>query len=348
MLDRHRARPEARAPSCASRRRCRSGPPAVAGRPAAGRALRTDARGGLLRASTVRSASTPAASSPTSTPTPSSSGGLSDGGRTTRRWSCTGRSSSAEVWAMGSRRGGRTGQARRDHLPRRQHRAGQRVRPLRRPRRGRRPAGHRRRQLPAVLPHPPARGRGRRALHPGLPAASTCPATRTRGCRPPRERSTRRCPRTPSTLPGRASSAISTRPARPHPRGQLPRRGQGDARSQVPSRSRDELRAARRDPVAADPLYTDDELRARSASRRGTARPVDGAIVQADHPRVRHPHAGRPAGSDGLWSTGARIVQEAPWVSAGVPLTRIGQPAADAVNGRERPTQLPGAAASRV
>ena len=50
-------------------------------------------------------------------------GGLSDARRGARRRAVRARSSSAEVWPMGSRRGGRAGEARRDDLPRPQHRA---------------------------------------------------------------------------------------------------------------------------------------------------------------------------------------------------------------------------------
>ncbi len=80
-------------------------------------------------------------------------------------------SSIAEVVAMSNGRGGRVQQARRHHLPRRQHRPGQRVRPATPTRIGRRhPGGHRGGEQPALQPHPPAGHRRRRALHPGLPA----------------------------------------------------------------------------------------------------------------------------------------------------------------------------------
>jgi nucleotide sugar dehydrogenase len=109
---------------------------------------------------------------------------------------------------------------------------------------------------------------------------------------------------------------------------------------------RDELRRLGAIPLAADPLYTDDELGALGFAGWDGA-PIDGAIVQADHP---HYATLTPDDLPGVRALvdGRAIVQEAPWLSAGVLLTRIGQPAADAVNGPERPTQLPGAAASRV
>ena len=81
--------------------------------------------------------------------------------------------------AHGLGRGGRADQARRDDLPRRQHRPGQRVRALRRPHRHRHRPRDRRRQLAALQPHPPPRGGGRRPLHPGLSAL--LPRRRPRG-----------------------------------------------------------------------------------------------------------------------------------------------------------------------
>ncbi len=108
----------------------------------------------------------------------------------------------------------------------------------------------------------------------------------------------------------------------------------------------DELRRRGAVPVAADPMYTDDELRGLGLASWDGA-PIDGAIVQADHPEYATLTPDDLPGVQALVD-GRAIVQEAPWLSAGVPLTRIGQPAADAVHGRERPTQLPGAAASRV
>ena len=81
----------------------------------------------------------------------------------------------AEVVRMSVGRGGRVQQARRYHVPRREHRAGQRVRPLRRPGRRRHPGGHRGRQQPALQPHPPA---GRRAS-----AATASRSTRISSCR---------------------------------------------------------------------------------------------------------------------------------------------------------------------
>ena len=77
------------------------------------------------------------------------------------------------------RRGGRVQQARRHDLSRREHRPGQRVRPLRRAGRRRHPGSDRGRQQPAVQPHPPAGPRRRRPLHPGL-SRTSCSAGRRR------------------------------------------------------------------------------------------------------------------------------------------------------------------------
>ena len=57
-----------------------------------------------------------------------------------------------------------------DDVPRREHRLRQRARSVRGAPRPRRHGGHRSRQLAAVQPHPPAGRRGRRPLHPGVPA----------------------------------------------------------------------------------------------------------------------------------------------------------------------------------
>jgi UDP-N-acetyl-D-glucosamine dehydrogenase len=109
---------------------------------------------------------------------------------------------------------------------------------------------------------------------------------------------------------------------------------------------RDELRRHGASPVAADPLYTDDELRELGFAGWDGG-PVDGAIVQADHPQYTTLTPGDLPGVRALVD-GRAVVREGPWVSAGIPLTRIGQPAAEALGGCERPTQAPGAPAARV
>ena len=70
----------------------------------------------------------------------------------------------------GRRRDRGDDEAGRDHVPRREHRLRQRARAVRGAPRDRRHGGHRSGQLAAVQPHPPAGRRGRRSLHPGLPA----------------------------------------------------------------------------------------------------------------------------------------------------------------------------------
>ena len=98
----------------------------------AGRATAACARRTTSSASSAPSASTAAASSATSRPTPSSSAASAPPARRAAS-SSTAAFLDAEVLADGLGRGGRADQARRDDLPRRQHRAGQRVRALRRP-----------------------------------------------------------------------------------------------------------------------------------------------------------------------------------------------------------------------
>ncbi len=109
---------------------------------------------------------------------------------------------------------------------------------------------------------------------------------------------------------------------------------------------RDELRRRGAVAVAADPMYTDDELRALGFEPwdRG---PVDGAIVQADHPEYSALSPGDLPGVRALVD-GRAVVHEGPWVAAGITLARIGQPQADPEAGQERPTQRPGAPAARI
>ena len=140
----------------------------------------------------------------------------------------------------------------------------------------RRGARHRRRQQPALQPHPPARDRGRRPLHPRLSALLL---DGDAGCA--------RCPRVGravnDAMPGyavdtaRRAARRPRRRARADPRRRLSRRRQGD---RVQRRVRGPRRAARRAaprPVAADPLYDAGELararlRALGRRRRSTRR----------------------------------------------------------------------------
>jgi nucleotide sugar dehydrogenase len=109
---------------------------------------------------------------------------------------------------------------------------------------------------------------------------------------------------------------------------------------------RDELLRQSAAPLASDPMYSDDELRGLGFEPwDGTA--VDGVIVQADHPE----YSGlSPADVPGVRALvdGRAIVHEAPWISAGIPVARIGQPRSDPEAGGERPTQEPGVAAARI
>ena len=76
----------------------------------------------------------------------------------------------ADVVPLSSAEFGGILEARRHDLPRRQHRPGERVRAVCRPRRGRHPGSHLRGEQPALQPHPPAGPGGGRPLHPGLSA----------------------------------------------------------------------------------------------------------------------------------------------------------------------------------
>ena len=96
-------------------------------------------------------------------------------------------------------RGIGTGEARRDDVPGREHRAREPVRPLRGHHRRRRPQGHRGLQHAAVQPHPPAGHRGRWALHPGVPPALPLERPGRDGRAPRRGRRTPRCRITRST-----------------------------------------------------------------------------------------------------------------------------------------------------
>jgi nucleotide sugar dehydrogenase len=109
---------------------------------------------------------------------------------------------------------------------------------------------------------------------------------------------------------------------------------------------RDELRRRGAVALAADPMYTDDELRDLGFEPWDGGE-VEGAIVQADHPEYS---ALSPADLPGVRALvdGRAIVHEGQWVAAGIPLIRIGQPQADPNAAGERPTQQPGAAAARA
>jgi nucleotide sugar dehydrogenase len=108
---------------------------------------------------------------------------------------------------------------------------------------------------------------------------------------------------------------------------------------------RDELRRHGAVALAADPMYADDELRDLGFEPWDGAA-VDGVIVQADHPEYSALSPGDVPGVRALVD-GRAIVHEEPWLAAGIPLARIGQPQADSGDSRERPTQRPGAAAAR-
>jgi UDP-N-acetyl-D-glucosamine dehydrogenase len=85
---------------------------------------------------------------------------------------------------------------------------------------------------------------------------------------------------------------------------------------------RDALRAAGADPLAADPLYADEELRALGFEPWDGAA-VAGAVLQADHERYR---ALTPTDLPGARAVvdGRGVLDPAPFASAGVALRRIG------------------------
>ena len=225
----------------------------------------------------------------------------------------------------GHRRGGRDGEAGRDHLPRRQHRPGQPVRALRRQGRHRRLRRHRGLQLPAVQPHPPARHRRRRALHPGLPAAVPVERPRRRPSSAPPARLN-------AAMPGRIVEQAAgllgdlARAHRGRARGRLPRRRQGDrVLRRVPHRRRPHR--ARAPPSSCTTRCTPTRSSAGSASPRTawarpstwrSCRPTTPSTATsppADLPGIRVLVDGRNATSPEKWAGVPRLVIGAGGVS---------------------------------
>ncbi len=91
---------------------------------------------------------------------------------------------------------------------------------------------------------------------------------------------------------------------------------------------RDELARQGAVPVAADPMYTEAELEELGFTPWDGAA-VDGAILQADHPEYRPVTPADVAGAR-AFVDGRGIVPEGPWISADIPLLRLGQPRSDA------------------
>jgi nucleotide sugar dehydrogenase len=87
---------------------------------------------------------------------------------------------------------------------------------------------------------------------------------------------------------------------------------------------REELARRGARPVAADPLYTADELRAEGFEPWDGGE-IAGAILQADHLEYR---AMMPAGLPGARALvdGRNVVDTGPFAAAGVPVLRIGRP----------------------
>ena len=201
-------------PSSATRRRCPWARRGLAGSPG-WRPDRASSRVATSTSSSLRSGCSRVGSSPTCAGTRSWSGRSRPTARRERSSSTSGAPvrratrPRARQRGLGPRlcRGGGAGQAGGDDLPRRQHRPGEPVRPLRCGARHRRLPGDRGEQLAALQPHPPPGHRRRRPLHPGLSAP--LPLERSRRDRgPSRSRGQRRrCRRTPSaSRPGRSAA----------------------------------------------------------------------------------------------------------------------------------------------
>ena len=170
-------------------------------------------------------------------------------------------------------RGGRDGQARRDDLPRREHRPGEPVRALRRAS----TASTSTRSSRPATPSPTATSTGPASPSAGTASRSirgcTCGTTPTRPSSGPPARPTPRCRPTPSASP-------SGRPAATSPGTQVAVLGaayRGGVKETAFSgvfATVEALRAAGAEVVVHDPLYTDDELaavrlRRRTPRRRG-------------------------------------------------------------------------------
>ena len=76
-------------------------------------------------------------------------------------------------------------------------------------------------------------------------------------------------------------------------------------------------------PVAADPLYTDEEL-ASLGFEPWDGGPVDAAIVQADHPAYAALHQRDIPGVRAILD-GREILDLESWRAAGIPARRIGR-----------------------
>ena len=183
----------------------------------------------------------------------------------------------------------------------------------------RRAVGHRRGQLAALLARPPAGHRGRRPLHPGLPAL---PAGRRRRRAPaasPRARSTSRCrptrPACSATWPARRVLILGVAYRGGVKETAFSRRVRAARRAGRPRR-----RGGRRRPAVRRR-----RARARWASPRGTATSaVDAAVVQADHGEYADAGAPPTCRASPRSSTAAAMLDPARF--DGVPVRRIGRP----------------------
>ena len=184
-------------------------------------------------------------------------------------------------------------------------------------------ARHRRRQQPAVQPHPPARRRGRRALHPGLPAL---PARRRPGARLPRVAREVNdampayavdllAERLGGSLEGRAILIL----------GVAYRGGVKETAFSGAAALRDELRARGARPRRERSDVLGGRARAAGYEPWSAGEAVDGAIVQADHAEYRTLDVAQLGGAT-IVVDGRGVLDGEALAAAGVRVLRIGRP----------------------
>jgi UDP-N-acetyl-D-mannosaminuronic acid dehydrogenase len=98
--------------------------------------------------------------------------------------------------------------------------------------------------------------------------------------------------------------------------------------------------------LASDPLYTAQEL-AELGFHPWAGEPVDAAIIQADHPQYATLIPDDLPGAQAIID-GRAILHEQPWLAAGIPVVRLGQPSPPDREAPPRAVQEPGATASRA
>ena len=187
----------------------------------------------------------------------------------------------------------------------------------------RRAARHRRRQQPALQPHPPARASPSAGTASPSIRTSCWPATRTRGWRASGARSTARCPPTRSTCSPARSASCDGRTILIL--GVAYRGGVKEHAFSGAAALRDELLARGARALASDPMYSGDDLAAAGyepwARRAGRRRDRAGRP-----PRVRD--AATPASSAArqVVVDGRGVLDRDAFAAAGVLVLRIGSP----------------------